>query len=280
MKMKPPTTTTLSIILPLLPLTTATATGTGAKCYAPDGTLVPNTIYQPCISISGVHSMCCRLNAANPESCDPSGLCLSTAQSTSTGTTSTTYYREFCTDSSWNSTNCLSRDICSSRNGGNSNWSNQLTPCGNSLWCCGSTNACCSSGAAFKLNRTLIDFLDESASGSGSATASVSTVTVVPTGEGVSKGMEEMDGGLSHKAKIGVGVGVALGGLVLGLVGVGVGFFWGRKRNQGGEREGSVRLEKPKGVIGGGGAAGDGGDEDGNGSVSSKTPCLEVVRCG
>ncbi|PYH63943.1 uncharacterized protein BO88DRAFT_447317 [Aspergillus vadensis CBS 113365] len=31
-------------------------------CYTPDGTLVVNSLYQLCIPISDIHSMCCRLN--------------------------------------------------------------------------------------------------------------------------------------------------------------------------------------------------------------------------
>ena len=126
----------------------------------------------------------------------------------------------------------------------------------------------------------MMDFLGGEATSSDGGGAT-STVTVVPTGEGVSAGMErEGEGGMSAKMKIGVGVGVAIGGLVVGLVGMGVGYFWGRRggmrRGQNvaggaGDGRGSVRLEKPKGVIGGTSSAG---------SAGSTSPCLEVVKCG
>ncbi|PYI01800.1 hypothetical protein BO78DRAFT_276563, partial [Aspergillus sclerotiicarbonarius CBS 121057] len=191
-------------------------------CFAPDGAPVANSLYQPCISITGVHSMCCRLNAANPDTCDPSGLCI--ARSGGGGT----YYREFCTDSSWNSTSCLPRDICGDANGGNSNWSYQLTPCGNSMWCCGSSTACCSSGRAFKLNQTLINFPD--LQHSVDLAGPTATVTALPAGDG--DGKMEDGGDMSKRAKIGVGVGVPLVCLAIGMVGVGGGFVWGRRRGR------------------------------------------------
>ncbi|RAL03510.1 uncharacterized protein BO80DRAFT_376540 [Aspergillus ibericus CBS 121593] len=280
--MKPLTTITLSILF-LLPLTTATTPPSQLspqpKCFAPDGAPVTSSLYQPCISITGVHSMCCRLNAANPETCDPSGLCISSQTTTTgtgtSGTTTTSYYREFCTDSSWNSTNCLPRNICGDANSGNSNWSYQLTPCGNSLWCCGSSTACCSTGQAFKLNRTLINFPDLQRS--LDLSAPTATVTVLPAGENSdgSAGMER-ESGMSRKAKIGVGIGVPVACLVMGLVGVGGGFVWGRKVAAGGRGRGdgmggdgeSVGMEKPKGSFG--------SEDDG----ASTAPCLQVVKSG
>ena len=80
-----------------------------SQCYAPDGTLSSNNSYLPCVSTIGIHSMCCLLNATtldgsgqppNIDSCLPSGQC----------STPTTYSRDFCTDQTWKSPNCL--NVC------------------------------------------------------------------------------------------------------------------------------------------------------------------------
>lgn len=76
-------------------------------CFAPNGDSISNEIYQPCIRIDGVHSMCCRLNDVEPDTCLPSGLCRSKKDKEHRGV-----WRDFCTDSSWKSPNCLSRTIC------------------------------------------------------------------------------------------------------------------------------------------------------------------------
>lgn len=92
----------LTLLLALLPLT-------NAACYAPNGVLEPNTAYQPCISVTGINSMCCALNrtlvGGVADKCSQNGLCIA-ADGTS--------WRGFCTDKNWNSPGCLSREVCSS----------------------------------------------------------------------------------------------------------------------------------------------------------------------
>lgn len=77
-----------------------------ATCYAPDGTKVTDLKYQPCISIENEFSMCCRLNDTDPGQCLQNGLCYMTSRKE--------YWRDYCTDETWNSPNCLSNSTCDS----------------------------------------------------------------------------------------------------------------------------------------------------------------------
>lgn len=81
-----------------------------ALCYAPDGSLSPGDGYLPCITTINVDSMCCVLNitaleligksAADGDTCLPNGMCQNLGN----------YAREYCTDKTWKSPNCL--NIC------------------------------------------------------------------------------------------------------------------------------------------------------------------------
>lgn len=72
-------------------------------CYAPNGSEMDSR-FIPCIAVEGVHSMCCRLNDTDPDICDPTGLCY--------WPRTKMYYRDFCTERSFDSPNCLSRTMC------------------------------------------------------------------------------------------------------------------------------------------------------------------------
>lgn len=72
-------------------------------CYNPDGSPLPGSIadVQPCVLTSGAHSMCCAtLRSEFTDTCLPNGLCNDGA-----------YWRDFCTDPSWNSPFCL-KGVC------------------------------------------------------------------------------------------------------------------------------------------------------------------------
>ncbi|KAL3254252.1 hypothetical protein ABHI18_009056 [Aspergillus niger] len=232
-----------------------------AACYAPDGSPIVNTIYQPCISISGVHSMCCMLNSADPDKCDPTGLCL---------TSGGRYYREFCTDQSWNSTNCLPKDICGDQNGGNSDWTYQLTSCGDGLWCCGSST-CCNTHETFNLNPNLVKLDLNSNSSLSATTVPTITVTVIPTEDSSSNKDESQ---MLTKIAIGVGVGVPLACIAIGMFGLGC--LLGSRSTQKAlspansePRIMSIPLEKPKGEVGCPRQLND---------AASAYKCLELVR--
>lgn len=87
------------------------------NCYYPDGSQVLETDYQPCVLISGVGSMCCATNRHassqdHPDTCLSNGLCHNPC--TSGGDCSDIpgrYWRESCTDPSWESSFCL-KGVC------------------------------------------------------------------------------------------------------------------------------------------------------------------------
>ncbi|PWY96294.1 hypothetical protein BO94DRAFT_580155 [Aspergillus sclerotioniger CBS 115572] len=183
-----------------------------ATCYAPDGTTTSDSRYIPCIGIQNEFSMCCRLNDTNPDLCWPNGLCYWPAENQ--------YYRNFCSDKSWESPNCLPRTVCDDAAGGSSTAAAQVVWCGNDSYCCGTNNDCCTSDQAFSLKSTLVSIGSNSTS-SGTATVTATVTDIVSAG---GDGTEE-----SSKKKsvaIGVGVGVPLG--VLSIVMLGAGYLWGR----------------------------------------------------
>ena len=198
------------------------------KCYAPDGRVADDT-YMPCIAVDGVHSMCCSLNTSTPDTCQSNGLCLSSTDSTF----QSNYWRDFCTDKTWDSPNCLSKTICDDdvsqkvdknvsyfhvltsfiiQAGGNSDWTSRVTLCTGASYCCGTDQSCCS-GTTFKLEPTLVSI--------GNNTTTTATVTATATGAS--------DTG-SSKVAIGAGVGVPLG--IFAIAMLGAGFFWGRRNTQ------------------------------------------------
>ena len=74
-------------------------------CYYPDGSLVADPAYQPCNPAVGAQSMCCGTNHTQPtldDTCLPNGLC-----QTRGATADNMYWRESCTDATWNSPSCL-----------------------------------------------------------------------------------------------------------------------------------------------------------------------------
>ena len=80
-----------------------------SQCYFPNRTQNTNSDYQPCPpATQGLPSMCCATNrAANPDTCLPNGLCEGHGEIGAGFDTEAPYYRESCTDKSWNSTYCL-----------------------------------------------------------------------------------------------------------------------------------------------------------------------------
>lgn len=85
-----------------------------ASCYNPDGGLILDPAYQPCVQIVGSVSMCCATNrTADADVCLPNGLCHNPCSATGIcgGSENGQYWRETCTDSSWNSPYCL-KGVC------------------------------------------------------------------------------------------------------------------------------------------------------------------------
>ncbi|KAL3476222.1 hypothetical protein BJX99DRAFT_228420 [Aspergillus californicus] len=182
----------------LLQLHTVHATAT---CYAPDGTAVTDTKYAPCIAILGEFSMCCRLNDTNPDQCYSNGLCYNDNE----------YWRDYCTDQTWSSPNCLSNTTCDAANGGSSNGTARLNICPDGSYCCGTNNDCCTPAGEFTLKATLV------------AMSSNSSSTAIITAGGSKVGED-------RTVAVGAGVGVSLG--VLALAMLGAGFLWGRRKRK------------------------------------------------
>lgn len=80
-----------------------------SQCYFPNRTQNTNSDYQPCPpAAQGLASMCCATNrTSNPDTCHPNGLCEGHGEVGAGFDPEAPYYRESCTDKSWNSTYCL-----------------------------------------------------------------------------------------------------------------------------------------------------------------------------
>ena len=94
------------------------ATVVSALCYDINGGLITHTDFLPCNSISGTISMCCATNrgpssSLTPDTCLPNGLCQNIFTNETTLKPDVNYWREGCSDSTWNSQYCL-KGICAS----------------------------------------------------------------------------------------------------------------------------------------------------------------------
>lgn len=88
-------------------------------CYNRDGTVINDDTYQPCNNRDrDTASMCCGLRheennhtgIAN-DVCDPNGLCQNWDAADGSGPPPMIWWRQGCTDSTWESPFCL-RDVC------------------------------------------------------------------------------------------------------------------------------------------------------------------------
>ncbi|OGM46558.1 hypothetical protein ABOM_004616 [Aspergillus bombycis] len=169
------------------------------QCFAPDGSIISDQIYQPCIQIDGVESMCCNLNSTTPDTCLPNGLCLTSPASIYPST----HWRVFCTDQNWNSPNCLNNTICDAAHAGNSNWTARVSKCTDGTYCCGPDQKCCSTNT-FALQPTLVAIGN------------------------TSDNKTHMPESTSTKVAIGVGIGIPMG--VLSVATLVLGYCWGKKK--------------------------------------------------
>ncbi|KAF4624829.1 hypothetical protein G7Y89_g13343 [Cudoniella acicularis] len=192
-------------------------------CYAPDGITEAdgpqsdgwlNTagIYKPCISIYGIDSMCCKTNVTDDtiDTCMPNGLCLSRGS----------WYRDYCTDPTWESPNCLPKTMCSDSQ---ATGTAQVTNCPDGTFCCGDPSAeCCNNGAVkYTLLPTLVQFATASTATFSNST--MSTTTPISSTSPASSSSPDT-------FKVGMSVGFSLG--VLAIVGSMVGFWLGQRRGR------------------------------------------------
>ncbi|KAF2872968.1 hypothetical protein BDV95DRAFT_362154 [Massariosphaeria phaeospora] len=200
-------------------------------CYFRNGTQITDDTYQPCNTRErDVDSMCCALRHEenNHEGnvndvCDPNGLCQNWFEPDGTGPRPMIWWREGCTDESWQSPFCL-RGVC---DGGQ--FDNEDVPvqkCSDGRWCCGDTDCCSSTDEKFTLAATVgvtSSSASTSATTSTPTSATAITTTAVPTPTATPP--PSNPSGLATSAKIGIGVGVAIGMIVL----FSAVFFWWKK---------------------------------------------------
>ncbi|KAL8798939.1 MAG: hypothetical protein Q9182_006261 [Xanthomendoza sp. 2 TL-2023] len=129
----------LFLSLGLFSLSVAAA---GTTCYYPNGTAAidNNWPYEPC-KRNTPESMCCRKNSM--DKCRSDGLC----DSSWDGNT----WRDFCTDPTWQSPNCikLCLDFTGEDGDGNTGGTVRVTQCQDGSYCCGTgttANNCCAQG--------------------------------------------------------------------------------------------------------------------------------------
>ncbi|KAJ5109636.1 hypothetical protein N7532_002281 [Penicillium argentinense] len=198
------------------------------QCFAPNGTIADSR-FIPCIEIPGVHSMCCRLNDTDPDTCQSNGLCYWSSPAK--------YYRNYCTDEKWDSPNCLQKTICVEAAGGNSGGGSQVTLCpGNNgtTYCCGSTTDCCTNEDVFTLDPTLVRLAsDTTATSTTPSTPTSTSVSIAATSTYITSpttsASKSDDTRPTNHIAIGVGVGVSVG-VFAAVTMLGAGFWWGKRQ--------------------------------------------------
>ncbi|KAH8698473.1 hypothetical protein BGW36DRAFT_426180 [Talaromyces proteolyticus] len=177
--------------------------------------------------MEGVFSMCCATNRASPPGADATGiynsstrdiclsngLCENVFHDTTTEAVESLYWRNSCSNESWEDGNCLNECM--------EEGASEMTPCdkeagGNSTtWCCGHANTSCCESNPITLSPTLYRF-----SSTTSASASPFTVTVTshPTSSqpaAQSSPVQTSSSGVSSGTKAAIALGVVLGAVVV-----------------------------------------------------------------
>jgi hypothetical protein len=247
-------TSTLIVALLTLPLLV-----TSRNCYSRNGTLITDIAYQPCNSSPSADSACCGLNHSGAghvgiadDVCGTNGLCQNYEAFDGTNQGVKMWWRQGCTDATWQSANCLA-SVCDM-----AEYEYENAPvysCGNGKWCCGKKSCCNASTGLFTLAATLgaaVSTSEVSVSTSTSAsistslpetTRSESATTADPSTSSVTVAMTDaskiilnivtptgtvnsepplstaVDSSLlSTAAKAGIGAGVAVLALLLGII--------------------------------------------------------------
>jgi hypothetical protein len=202
-------TASLSILIlvsPFFELTIAAAT-----CYTIEGTAITDQpALQPCNLVAGTQSMCCGTNSTTNiiDTCLPNGLCVNYAHG------ETFYWRDSCTDPTWQSPYCLKLCMAANDNAGPGNHYNaHMLPCPDGSWCCAqdiSASQCCEAKQGVMLPAT-IGVFSTSAPASSATIAEPSTTasTSLP-----STSTSQADSGLTSSAKVGLGIGLSIGGVL------------------------------------------------------------------
>ncbi|KAF2273604.1 uncharacterized protein EI97DRAFT_155028 [Westerdykella ornata] len=207
-----------------------------ADCYFPNGTAFNNPDHRKCPN----SAVCCALGRSNPpggdvsngpanDECLPNGLCENNVMQD--GQPIRTWWRDFCSDRNWNQSTCLS--ICMTGSFVDVYGNIRVTPCDGTRtsekWCCGETTDCCDKPYALVLAQTLgasPSTISSTISGHPTSTSITNSATGDPSSTATTNTPDSpSSGNLSVGAKAGIGVGVAVTGLVL----LTVGFIWAKK---------------------------------------------------
>lgn len=110
-----PSSSSIPWALALILLAILSRTAHGTTCYYPNGDPVNNDEYTPCRN-STDYTMCCRTGGLVPDTCDENGLCYNICDQMGSGCHNDpgTYWRESCTDRSWQSPYCL-QHVCTDK---------------------------------------------------------------------------------------------------------------------------------------------------------------------
>jgi hypothetical protein len=223
-------------LLFLLPLVAAT-------CYYPNGTAVDDPSFQPCAATSGAVSMCCATNrASQADECLANGLCHNPCVSADLcgGSTGGKYWRESCTDSSWESEFCLNQ-LCTdpSEGGGKANDNVVVSQCStDGSWCCGhmTSEICCRINNRVSLAATVgipSSSMSSATSNPTSGQARGTSTTSISTNSAISGSSSPTPTVIpsSNGQKTGIGVGVGVGVTIVAAI---IAFFlWWRRRRRG-----------------------------------------------
>jgi len=165
--------------------------------------------------------VCCGIaRDANLDVCQPNGLCLNTGKNS--------FFRDFCTDKTWNSPNCLPRKTCSDGTDGQSFL--EMTQCTDGTWCCGARNItdCCDKKLGFELKAELVTFnakpVTVSITQSSLPTATEATIKATETLVQVVYRTKENS---ADSAKI---TGLTVGIILVGVLGSCAGYWLGRSK--------------------------------------------------
>ncbi|ERF74581.1 hypothetical protein EPUS_00711 [Endocarpon pusillum Z07020] len=202
------------------------ATPTEAECFTPNGTDrndmpgVSGDPYQPCPSDGDV-AMCCRIGTG--DICVEHGLCFNPSGNI--------YWRESCTDRTWSDPACVKLFVNGTGFSGpddTDDEGNQLNdvnvyPCEDGSYCYGNNNrACCAQQQGYfivngdQTRQNLSETTSSiSSSPSSTSTATGSSSTIIPSTSAAPPIPNSSPNSLSSGARAGIGVGVAVGALVI-----------------------------------------------------------------
>jgi len=180
-----------------------------------------------------VVSMCCVLNSTALEALGESGshidTCLENGMCQPPAGSAGQFARNLCTDQTWRSPNCL--NVCTDpSNGGTSSDTSFLTHCTDGSWCCGGANTtCCNNNQGFQVASAISPYINAASTRTGTTTSATGTGTSAPETGNSSSTVPPTSSPSSSLNGVAIGLGAALGILLLGAIAFGI-FLWGKKK--------------------------------------------------